>query len=167
MAVNKGNGLQSFHPQSLQNVVNTQSCMKKVHHIVWNWYKCKKIPCDKLWSNRPVFASCPLFLPSFPVTLPIHLSTLLQYFPVCGEIISVLNFGAWAPRSGSGSPGGATLGWISVHMELSVDLPNAMQTHAASRVMQLAAGFGNVYLCYHNSLCCSVYPFHPLFFFLL
>lgn len=46
---------------------------------------------------------------------------------------------------------------LFVHMELSADLPNAMQTHAAKRVMQLAAGFGNVYLCHQIILCAALF----------
>lgn len=130
MTVNKGKGLQSFLSQSLQNVVNTQSCMKKL--IIYGESEKKnnneKDPAINFCSYHPVFVPSPLFLPCFPVTPPIHLSTLLQYFPVCvcGENISVLDFGDRAPQSGTGCLGGAKLVRISSYIwscQLTCQMP--------------------------------------------
>lgn len=99
MTVNKGKGLQSFLSQSLQNVVNTQSCMKKL--IIYGESGKKnnneKDPAINFCSYHPVFVPSPLFLPCFPVTPPMHLSTLLQYFPVCVCGGKYFRPGLWGP----------------------------------------------------------------------
>lgn len=169
MTVNKGNGWQSFHPQSLQNVVNTQSCMKKVHPELWNWYKFEKYPVINFWSNHPVFASCPLFH-SF---LSCHSSKpSLHFAPIFpslhGENISVPNFGALNPLGvtleareeqhwvGSLCTYGAVSWLAKCHADTCGKLCDAVGSRLGKCLFVLS----------DNSLCCSVYPLHPSFFFL-
>ncbi len=53
-------------PQSVENVVNTRSCMKKKkkRHIPWNRYNLEKYRDIHFWSYRPALSVCTMELNS-------------------------------------------------------------------------------------------------------
>lgn len=131
----------------------------------------EKDPAINFCSYHPVFVPSPLFLPCFPVTPPMHLSTLLQYFPVCVCGGKYFRPGLWGPspsewhwmpgRSKVGEDSLRTYGAVSWLAKCHADTCGETCDAVGSRVWEC------LFVPSDNSLCYSVHfpPF--LFFFLL